>query len=192
MPGYPRETHTTNQLWARAYHEAGHAVTGIILGAVIGDCGASILQTSHALDHIGLHNGFSAGHEINRSDAMRFGMERTALIYLAGEQAQREFQASSFRRHQSGSDWRNAMKLMAGFCGSQKELGAYLRWLQIRAQELVTHPPNWTIIEAVANTLMERKELTCEEIRSIVYWARNGPRNGTDCNDREFSRNPTP
>jgi hypothetical protein len=190
MPGYPREAHTANQLWARAYHEAGHAVTGLILGVALRDCGASIVRENRGMDQVGLPKGFSADHEIDRSEATRIGMERKALIYLVGEQAQREFQASSFRRHQPGTDWRNAMNLMAGFCGSQRELGAYLRWLQIRAQELVTHPPNWAMIEAVANALIERKELTCEEIGAIVYWARNDARNGGDCNERTTLETP--
>jgi hypothetical protein len=50
-------------------------------------------------------------------------------------------------------------------CGSEEETEAYLRWLLIRARNLITSLVNWPIVEHVAAELLARKTLNGREMR---------------------------
>ena len=63
------------------------------------------------------------------------------------------------------------MNAMRDFVGSQEELEAYLKFLHIRARQIVSNPLVWVRIQAVANALIERSELTATELGDTILSA---------------------
>jgi hypothetical protein len=63
---------------------------------------------------------------------------------------------------------------MGYFVATDKELRAYLKWLHIRAELFVSSPYNWSLIEAVAAMLLERKRLSAEEVKDICLTVSRG------------------
>jgi hypothetical protein len=157
----------SKQLWATAYHEAGHAVAAIHLRVGIGRQGVSIVPSEGAFGTCHILKSFSGNPELEITGRIRLGAEKMAIILLAGPAAQRNFRASSLRNYHGHSDRRWAIDLMDRFVGSNRELEAYLNLLRIRAEQLVANPFTWKTIEAVAVALFERKRLTAREVKGI-------------------------
>ena len=157
-----------------AYHEAGHAVAAIRTGIGIGRSGVSIAPGEHfsGMDH--LLKRFSGNPDKIATGTMRLGAEKHAIASLAGELAQRKFRPSSVRSYHGQTDRHNAVKLMSYFVSSDRELSAYLKWLKIRAEQLVGNDATWTMIEAVAKALIKRDRLSAKEAKEIAlgaYWS---------------------
>ena len=157
----------SNQLWATAYHEAGHAIATIHLRVGIGRLGVSIAPSGDATGTCHTLKAFSGSPELETTGRMRLGAEKEAIILLAGPAAQRKFRPSSLRNYHGHSDRHRAIELMNCFVGSNRELEAYINWLRIRAEQLVANPFAWRTIEAVAAALFERKHLTAQEVKDI-------------------------
>lgn len=156
-----------NQLWATAYHEAGHAVAAVHLGVGIGRLGVSIVPSDGAAGTCHTNKTFSGSPDAHTTDRMRLGAEKRAIILFAGPAAQRKYRSSSVRNYHGHSDRHGAVDLMNCFVGSNRELEAYINWLRIRAEQLVAIPFAWKTIEAVAAALFERKHLTAQEVKNI-------------------------
>lgn len=159
---------TTHQLWATAYHEAGHAVIALYLGIGLGRHGVSIRPDEDTHGHVGLRRGFRGNPETQNSDRVRLGLERRAMVSLAGHEAQRQFRSSSVRRHHASQDRANAADCLSFNVGSSEELTAYLHLLQIRVRQIVKLPHIWAQITAVAAALIEKRQLTPTEVRQII------------------------
>jgi hypothetical protein len=157
----------SKQLWATAYHEAGHAVAAIQLRVGIGSRGVNIVSSEGAAGTCHILKSFSGSPELETTGRMRLGAEKMAIILFAGPVAQRTFRPSSLRNYHGHSDRKRAIGLMECFVGSNRELEAYLNYLRIRAEQLVVNPLTWKTIEAVAIALFERKRLTAQEVKDI-------------------------
>jgi len=162
-------------LEATAYHEAGHAVAAFQLGIRIGRRGVSIIPAKDgSLGLVDILKGFRGRPDIMTSDRMRLGAEKQAIVSFVGEIAQRKFRPRSVRRDHGWSDRYKTTDLMGYFVATDKELRAYLKWLHIRAELFVSSPYNWSLIEAVAAMLLERKRLSAEEVKDICLTVSRG------------------
>jgi hypothetical protein len=168
----PREA----QLWATAYHEAGHAVAAIRLGIGLGRKGINIIPDSNenraGMAH--LRKGFAGRPDIETSDRMRIGAEKNAVATFAGEVAQRKFSSSSIRNWHGSSDRHQVVDLLSHFVPETRELEAYCRWLHIRAENLINAPVVWDQIQAVADALVQRGHLKPQEVKTICKHALQG------------------
>ena len=61
------------------------------------------------------------------------------------------------------------ISLLSNFVGSQKELEAYIRLLEIRTDQIVQN--YWPEIVVMANELLKRKRLTGPEAIDVFYQA---------------------
>lgn len=154
---------------ATAYHEASHAATAIESGIGLRKTGISIERDKDSLGHCDTRKAFRGNSEFNATDVQRFKAEKHAIICLAGYAGQRKFFP---RSHDGGrNDRRNAATLMCHFVGSERELNAYMRLLQIRTEQLLDLAHIQSSIESVAEALIKRKRLSAEEVEIIMYSA---------------------
>jgi hypothetical protein len=160
-----------NQLAATAYHEAGHVVATLALGRAVRR--VTIVPDAEQ-DSLGHCQGTAEGnwfHPNYNCDARtRARTEQRIMITLAGAVAERHFSS----RHNSvgGSfDQAKAADLSLRFCGSSKEAEAYLGWLLVRTELLITHPVYWPAVEALAGALFAEKTLSGKQARAIYHAA---------------------
>jgi hypothetical protein len=157
-----------NQPAATAYHEAGRAVATILMEIEIGPEGFSVVPgEGFGMAHLLVE--LSGKPDLEATDAMRLEAEKYAIATLAGMVAQQKYRKSSMHSYYCQSDRHNAADLMSHFVASDRELTAYLNWLQIRAEQLVAS--EWTMIESVAEALIERDRLSAKEAKEIAMGA---------------------
>ena len=159
---------TIHQLWATAYHEAGHAVMALYLGVGLGRQGVSIRPDEDSHGRVHTRRGLHGNPETANSDKIRLGLERHAMISLAGHEAQRQFRASSVRRHHASQDRATAVDCLSFLVCSNEELTAYLHLLQIRTRQIVKLPHIWAQIATVASELVQKRQLTPTQVRQII------------------------
>jgi hypothetical protein len=80
--------------------------------------------------------------------APRLRAKELILISLAGPIARRRHRPSSWRNSHGSKDHEKAADLAFMVCGSEASTSAFLRWMEIRTEELVIH---WEDIESVAH-----------------------------------------
>jgi hypothetical protein len=103
---------------------------------------------------------------------MRLRVERSIIIAFAAEIEQRKHRPSSWRSYHCSSDHHEIVNPAARFYEG-KTLDGFLRWLHLRAQDLVE--ANWSAIERVARALLKRGKLTGDEIKQ-ARWPPGIPR----------------
>jgi hypothetical protein len=157
---------TSGQI-ATAYHEASHAVTAIELGIGLRKRGISIERDKDSLGQCYTRKPFRGCSESEGTDMQRVRAEKHAIICLAGYTGQRRF----FPRSRDGGakDRRDAASLMCHFVGSERELDAYMKLLQIHTEQLLSMEHIQSQIEDVAKALIERKRLSAAEVEAIVW-----------------------
>jgi hypothetical protein len=64
------------------------------------------------------------------------------------------------------SDFDIALDLALRLASDNKVADAYLKWMQLRAEALITS--NWKFVVAFANRLLERKTLKYSEIGALI------------------------
>jgi hypothetical protein len=170
-----RVKRTANQLLARAFHEAGHAVATHVLQIPLAKEGAIIFAGEGFSGLVKLQRRFLQRlgrlDSVELTDANRVKAERWAIMYLAGLEAQKKYSASSVRNYHAAADYSGALDLMSYFAPETKELQAYIRLLQLRARSLVEFPPHWAAIQAVASALMEKHTLSASEVTTVIFEA---------------------
>jgi ATP-dependent Zn protease len=116
-------------LIATAYHEAGHAVAYFLSGRKFR---AVTIQPND--DYLGCVEGFDAngfGPDTSSTSRKRSLIERNINCSLAGPIA--EAQHTRTRNHVgASSDYHGACELASYICGSNEEIAAYLKWLEVR------------------------------------------------------------
>ena len=157
------------QLESTAYHEAGHAVAALALGRGV-KC-VSIVPGEEILGHCAHHKLRSFQPDIHTNGRTLRRIEQSILILLAGGEAEAKFRG---RHNHIGAerDYQDAIDLAMCVFGSEEETEAYLRWLLIRARNLITSLVNWPIVEHVAAELLARKTLNGREMREEYQIAR--------------------
>lgn len=168
---------TEQQLWATAYHEAGHVVAAIAYRKGIRRQGATIVPDAKgAARSVYMLKHIPGNPEVDLlTGRMRLRIEEDVIVSLAGRAAQHKFRPSSVRNYHARSDYHAAGDLLLYIVGDMGELEAYWRWLQVRTENFVANPMRWKQIEAVAKNLMERKTLRPAELKQIYVDALGGP-----------------
>jgi ATP-dependent Zn protease len=153
---------------ATAYHEAGHAVaTWRLLNKVPRRATVIPNPKKNTLGHI-LHDSPLKGIRLDIDGSLRAEARahQVIMICLAGAIAQRRIAPRSVRSWHPRSDYERAAEIAHRLCGSDKEVNACLRWLQVRTENLIE--TDWREVEAVAKALIERSTLNAEEIWAAI------------------------
>lgn len=155
------------ELRRTAVHEAGHAVAAFKVG--MRTKALSIVADGESLGHHRPHPYFAGVNpELDGSPRVQRRLENAALVYLAGAAAERRFSPKGFRHAGSSGDRHQAIELLSYLTGSNEELEAYLRLVDVRARQLVADPLNWFLINGLAARLLERQELTGDEVLRAI------------------------
>ncbi len=146
-----------------AYHEAGHAVIGLVHGITFER--VTIVPDAESLGHVA---PATPAEPATRAELDRL-IDGNVCTTLAGPIA-----AAVYARRPLGKwyanggagDFGRARRLAATRCdGDAEEIGRYLRWLEARTHRLVSY--RWGPIMAVAAALLQYGTLTgaaCERV----------------------------
>jgi hypothetical protein len=147
--------------WSVPFHEAGHAVVAWRRG--LKAHGATIVPSLDFLGSVQHANPLRGIHlEWDGSGRARLGVETGIVVLLAAPAAQRRFKPRSWRSYYGVSDHERAADLAMAICSSEKAVSAYLKWLEIMADDEVA--AFWDLIERTARELFERRTLSAAEI----------------------------
>lgn len=151
-----------------AYHEAGHAIAAWRQRIAI-----SSVTIKPGEDYSGrLLFGRSRTPNLDEAtDRARLWSERRIITALAGPIAQRKYRPSSVRGWHAREDYHVAADLALHIQGSGKLATAYLRWLNVSTEALVS--ANWTHIEAVAAALLEGRTIAGKDVLAVLLAAHN-------------------
>jgi hypothetical protein len=151
-----------------AHHEAGHAVAAYVLGVNLHRI--SIVSDGDAAGQVIHDYGCNMNEAIYEDDGIRqWALERSAIVSLAGEAAQRQFRAESVEEEHGSGDRLHAHEMLDHLVGEEdQELReAWYRVLVLRAERLIAE--HWVRVEWLVGLLL--KETTIEgeeEIRHAI------------------------
>jgi len=148
----------SNQLTATAYHEAGHAIVCHKLGFRV--VRVTIVPTTSSVGHCTHENMLRRVH-LEYGNYGRLRLEKTIMVCLAGQIAQRLWRPRSVRHYHSHSDFRQAADLALHINCSETAASAYLEWLSVRTKEIVGS--SWRVIQAMATDLLEHGTITVKQ-----------------------------
>jgi ATP-dependent Zn protease len=158
----------TKALQSTAYHEAAHAVVARCCGIAVYSISIIPDHEENSAGHVATQNLMHNKHlDVETEPKNRMRMERMVIQILAGSIAEEMFNPEDFNHDNSESDYRGAVTLIEYFCGSQEEIEAYLKFLDIRTQNLLNDPYIWEQIEKLADILLEKKKLSAKEVREL-------------------------
>lgn len=156
-----------SELYASAYYEAGHAVIAMHLGLGLPETGLSVVPSDDVSEVVSIERDHSdsPGTSLNHNKRQR--IESRVMETLAGTAAQRYFRYLPTNPVHGEQDQGKALDLLFLISGSNEEREAYLMWLTVRVQDMLTMPAVCCQIIAVADALLERKSLTAREVRKV-------------------------
>jgi ATP-dependent Zn protease len=161
----PMRTLSNSRDVATAYHEAGHAVASFCVGARL-----KKITIIRAGDYSGLCEHAKIIHgkfpECDGSGRMRLAWERRVIVALAGPIAQKLHSPRSFRRYHASSDFPTALLVASHTTGSENEASAWLKWLEIRATDLLEF--RWESVKALAEELLQLRTLDGESALRVI------------------------
>lgn len=158
-----------------AVHEAGHAIISLVLGRAVKR--ASIIEdddTAGRVTHRPIGDWFQPDIEIDGRTRRRIKTE--IMTFWAGTLAEERQGESTPEQLEVGfaSDRASISDLAVYSTGSIYEAEAYIEWLRRRTEALLNRWGVWSAIEAVADALIEERELSGRRVREI-YHATVGP-----------------
>lgn len=155
---------------ATAYHEAGHAFVAWSLGVAVHRI--TIVPSGLIAGSV-QHEKIIRGKypELDGSMRARMRMEKNILIALAGPIAQRLYKSRSCRSWHSTGDYRAASDMALLINSSGKQASAYLKWLQIRTEEILI--ARWPLVHALAQELLRKGEIKGKEMVPLFSSERN-------------------
>lgn len=154
-----------------AHHEAGHAVAAYAVG--IGFTSVSIVPNEET-GLLGCMRMTGAATELRQGGEFvsrnRAFFEGWIVVVLAGDQAERRFNVAY--EGQDQGDIEKAVDLVQQFNGYDEELAsAHWEWLSLVANREINRPRHWAAVQALATTLMERREISGRQARRIIRTA---------------------
>ncbi len=150
-----------------AYHEAGHAVVMHELEMAIREVSIIPNDVEGSLGHVSAYPRPSFNPDTDSSWRTRIKIGTELLVFYAGITAEALF-CGRHNRRAANSDLDKAAKLARYITSEENELKAYLGWLKIRTRNLLKNPVVWVKVEAVAQALIERKQLRGKEVKQII------------------------
>ncbi len=157
-------------LEATAYHEAGHAVAAHLLHTGLRSV---TIVPNKAEDTAGetltgLGGRFKGQPDVEITPAIRDWLERRIRVSMAGDIAQRRYSPRSRRAWHGQADRQHAVNLASYVTGGGKALELYLGWLPESTVNLLALPHVWTVVEAVADALLEHRTLGRKRLLSVI------------------------
>jgi hypothetical protein len=149
-----------------AYHEAGHAVVAINQRVAIHH--ASIVPGVGSLGHCKFADWSPQfAPDIEVTLGVRDQLERSILVAFAGGEA--HFKLTGRRDRVGTESDRLAAIEYGGYVASgPEELSPYLTRLQFRTAQIISVPIVWKQIEAIANALLDSRDLSGRRVRQIA------------------------
>lgn len=158
-----------------AYHEAGNAVMAHYFGVRLKRA-TIVPDNAHGNTGAVHHEAYISGADMESySDWMgraRLRAERLILVSLAGAAAQRVHAPRSYRSHHDESDRRSAWNILERISTSARHARAWYAALSISADDMMRRPLMRLQVESVARALLEKKNLSRDEIRTAIFAAR--------------------
>jgi hypothetical protein len=154
---------------ARAYREAGRTAVAFELGIITQPKSISIVRSDEYLGRAHLVLRLANLVYDVPTDEMRLEAEKHAIVSLCGIAAQKKYLRYLVRNDVVSNDYGDAFGIMSYFFPETHELDAYVRFLILRAKNLVVHPQIWKRIEALAAVLVERHALSVEEAEQVMW-----------------------
>lgn len=157
---------TQDAIERAAYHEAGHAIAAIWHEIELDR--VTVVPESGTLGYV--EHGFSglAGLEADREK-----LEAQALIALAGAACEAHHFGRGREVDWNADDYRHdavqASAVLQSLSAHDDEGAAYFDWIKERAMSLVAMPRFVEAADALAEALIERRELTGEQASKLVY-----------------------
>ena len=149
-----------------AYHEAGHAIAAIWHEIEL-DC-VTIVPESGTLGYVEHRFSGLAGLEEDREK-----LETQALIALAGPACEAHHFGRGRKVDWYADDYRHdvvqASDVLQSLSAHDDEGAAYFDWIAERAMSLVAKPLFVQAADVLAEALIERRELTGEQVSKLVY-----------------------
>ena len=157
----------TRQEQATAHHEAGHAFAGWHFRYKVkkvtivskGDSDGYVV-TKTGLHHQPLETTKASGSQIGR-------LHEKVVYLMAGHAAQRRFSPGSIRSHHASSDNHAADRLLSGL-HSADEMPHVLRYLEVKARQLVELPVHWVVIQHLAGSLLKYRTMTGQQVADAI------------------------
>ncbi len=156
----------TKKLESVAYHEAGHAVVGWHEGLRLDR--VTIIPGKEYAGLVEWEGLFKSREDpdLEMTPAMCERMARHARVNLAGIIAQRRYNARSYREHDDFSDRTTVTHLAHSLGGNEEITNAYMRLWD--AQTRAVLDLHWSRVEALAEALLEKRELTGDEAVRVM------------------------
>jgi len=156
---------TNDDLRRVAYHEAGHAVTAVLLKRTFKY--ATIVADDTSLGHVsyvkkGLPNPEDLIEEQEIARAMK-KMDKIILTALGGRAAEEIFFETQSLL--CSRDWDQAVQLSTLFYPPGDLLDAYLRYQLERCKAMLSKPLHRRFVKAVAELLEDKKHVSAKDIR---------------------------
>jgi hypothetical protein len=127
---------------------------------------ASIVRHGDSLGHVHHKKIRLPNPDTQISPPSQRRMEKLAMICLAGPIAQKVYAPHSFRRVHASDDVRDAEAAAMYVNETTDALDAWLKWIEVRTAQFIRS--NWSVIEAVALTLLRMRTMTGAEIRRVI------------------------
>jgi hypothetical protein len=159
-----------NSRMATAYHEAGNAVAAWRLGVPLERRGLNIIRT-HGRNGPHLIARLLAGTSSWMGPIERIKVEKLAQICLAGRVAQHRYDPRSVRRSRTngpGGDEQATLDTLLHLAGSDREIEAWYKLLNIRVEQMISDPLVWRAVERLAEALIQREKLSGREATEII------------------------
>lgn len=186
-----RQRKVSKRLEATAYHEAGHAVAGVMLGVEF--TVLSIVARGNKLGRVDF-GPFRRRHAVQIRQVRswtpemqgyaRSRQDRFVTVVLAGPCAHRHFTPRGCWRQGGSSDIERAMEMLERQAdGNRMMATAHFRLLWRRAEAVVN--TYWVTIDAVAKAALEHRRLSHQDVLQAMMdahpaWLKSshGPRAG--------------
>ena len=111
-------------------------------------------------------NGLSAEETVS--------IEKEIVAIIAGVVAEGNIDPVKRHRRHDHKDYKYAVRLAKKATGSHAEIGPFISWLTVRAEDFVGD--FWFVITALANELLLKKSIEKPEADQIILQAIRGPR----------------
>jgi len=175
-----------HRLWRTVCHEAGHAVADFVFGFRVG-------RVSVVPDNVSLGRVHTRKKTLKQREFIEYGVgvfsDRTTtrkiarwhdevVSLLAGREAVRLLAPGSKFRIGTEGDLHQAHDILMRL-HPENELPLVLKWLEMRARNLVSRPEHRATIRALAGAFMKKPEMTGAEVLTVLG----------DARQKYFSRN---
>lgn len=155
-----------------AHHEAGHAVIAFMLNMRFKYVTIKEDIKENSLGHLMPYKVkyFNKLHYTDPTPSEREKIERSLIMCCAGYFAEKQYTGKEDRSGAMG-DWEMATKITMAFKKSTKQTEAYLNYISIAAEELVSM--HWNFITQFAGELLKKETLSEKESAKFFSYVLN-------------------